>query len=217
MQSPVKQLNWNHNPDKEIITMNEEITKLAKIKKSCRLGRILSVILCIVSISGCVLCLIGSITIFSMGDKFDSNIVLMIDKGMINADEDSYGSVRAVNINLGSADNIHSDIPALQEQIDRHPYAIKYSMTLMICALACAVAAILIKLIQNVFATIEKEYSPFTDKVIKKVAIVLGASTVVLFLTSGLAFGALGALTTWVVCTVMDYGKTLQTQSDETL
>ena len=123
--------------------MNEEITKLAKIKKSCHLGRILSVILCIVSISGCVLCLIGSITIFSMGDKVDSNIVLMIDKGMINADEDSYGSVRAVNINLGSADNIHSDIPALQEQIDRHPYAIKYSMTLMIGALACAVAAIL--------------------------------------------------------------------------
>ena len=45
----------------------------------------------------------------------------------------------------------------------------------------------------------------------------MAASTVVLLLTSGIAFGALGALTTWVVCTVMDYGKTLQTQSDETL
>ena len=197
--------------------MNEQITKLAKIKKSCRFGRILSVILCIAAICGCVLCLIGSITIFSMGDEFDSNIILLIDKGMINPDEISYGSVRAVNINLGSADNIHSDIPALQEQIDRHPYAIKYSMTLMIGAIACAIAAILIKLIQNVFATIEKEYSPFTDKVIKKVGIVMGASTVILLLTSGVAFGALGALTTWVVCTVMDYGKTLQTQSDETL
>ena len=214
MQSPVKNKN---KPDKEIITMNEEITKLAKIKKSCRLGRILSLILCIGAISGCVLCLIGSITVFSMGDKFDSKITLLIDKGLVNSGEDSFGSVRLLNIDLGSIDNIHSDIPALQEQIERHPYTIKYGMTLIIGALTCAVAAIMLKLIQNVFTTIEKEYSPFTDKVIKKVGIVMAASTVVLLLTSGIAFGALGALTTWVVCTVMDYGKTLQTQSDETL
>ena len=80
-----------------------------------------------------------------------------------------------------------------------------------------AIAAVLLKLISNVFGLIIKEDSPFTDKVIKKIVIVLGAVTVVMFLTSGMAFGVLGAIITWVVYTILDYGKTLQIQSDETL
>jgi hypothetical protein len=41
-------------------------------------------------------------------------------------------------------------------------------------------------------------------------------SAVMLFTVSA-GFAALGAITTWVVYTIMDYGKTLQVQSDETL
>ena len=80
-----------------------------------------------------------------------------------------------------------------------------------------AVAAVLVKLVGSVFGLIMKEDSPFTDKVIKRIVIVLLAVSAVMLLTTGMAFGVLGAIITWVVYTILDYGKTLQIQSDETL
>ena len=38
-----------------------------------------------------------------------------------------------------------------------------------------------------------------------------------LIFTTGAIYGVLGFLITWVVNLVLDYGKTLQIQSDETL
>ena len=207
----------NNQPEDKEINMNEENVKLAKIKKSCHAGKIVSVILCIVAIVGCVSAMIGGIAIVSMGSKFDTEINRLIEEGKINSEGDAIGKVRAIDINIGSVDNLHSDIPALQKAIDDHPYAVKYSMICFAAAATCAIAAILMKLVSSVFGLIQKEDSPFTAKVIRRVTIALGAVTVVLFFTSGMAFGLLGALVTWVVYTVMDYGKTLQIQSDETL
>ena len=42
-------------------------------------------------------------------------------------------------------------------------------------------------------------------------------TSIVLFFTPGMVFGVMGLVLTWIVITIMDYGKTLQIQSDETL
>ena len=87
----------------------------------------------------------------------------------------------------------------------------------VIVGLCIAVAAVMMKLLSSVFAMIEKEDTPFTDKVIKRVTVVMIVISGFLFLTAGSALGILSGLATWVIYTVMDYGKTLQIQSDETL
>ncbi len=197
--------------------MNEENVKIAKIKKSSHIGKIASNILSIVAIVGCVLCIIGSGYIFSSGRAFDEQIEKGIEEGYFTTEDDTIGGVKLVNINVGKPGNIHSDIPAVQEAIDDHPYAIKYGTTLLISAVVCAIAAVMIKLISNVFALIETEDSPFTDKVIKRITIVLGVSSALVLCTCGTALGILGGLVTWVVYTILDYGKTLQIQADETL
>ena len=51
----------------------------------------------------------------------------------------------------------------------------------------------------------------------KRVTLVLIITSVVLFLTSGTAPGVLCILLTWAVNAILDYGVTLQVQSDETL
>jgi hypothetical protein len=194
----------------------EENVKIEKIKKSCNVGKIVSNILCIICIVGCVCALIGGIWIFAQGREFDDMIAQGIESGIITTGDD-IGSVRMVHIGVIDASTIHSDIPAMQEAINDHPYAISYGMTLMGITAFMAVAAVLIKLISSVFGLIIKEDTPFNDKVIKRVTIVLGAICAVMFLTSGMAFGVLGCVVTWVVYTILDYGKTLQIQSDETL
>ena len=80
-----------------------------------------------------------------------------------------------------------------------------------------AVCAVLMKLISGTFAIIEKEDNPFTDKVIKRVTVVMIIVSAFLFFTAGASFGILGGLVTLVVYSILDYGKTLQIQSDETL
>ena len=194
----------------------EETVKIEKIKKSCNVGKKVSNILCIVLIVGCVLALAGGIWIFTQGRQFDDMVAEGIASGIITTGDD-VGSVKLIHIEAIDASTIHSDVPALQEAIDDHPYAISYGMTLLATAGFMAVAAVLVKLVSSVFGLIMKEDSPFTDKVIKRIVVVLLAISAVMFLTSGMAFGVLGAIITWVVYTILDYGKTLQIQSDETL
>ena len=80
-----------------------------------------------------------------------------------------------------------------------------------------AIIAVMMKVTGSVFALIRKEDNPFTDNVIKRVLIVMIVLSGILFLTSGVSLGVLCGILTWVVYTILDYGKTLQIQADETL
>lgn len=202
---------------KEYRKMNEENKKIAKIKKSCNAGKTVSIILCIVAIVACVAALVGGIVILKMGKTFDNTVQQAIDEGKINQ-SDSILTVNGINLNTGSIPTtLESDIPAVQEAMDDHPLSVMYGCYALVCALAAAVVAVMMRLVCSIFELIIKEDSPFTDKVRKKVTGVLIVTAAILCLTAGLGFGALCGLIAWVVYNVLDYGKTLQIQSDETL
>ena len=173
----------------------EEMEKIAKIKKSSKTGKVISLIMCIICIVGCVCALIGGIAILGMGREFDDTIQRGIEQGVVTTG-DSVGSVQLVNINIGDPTDIHSDVPAIQEAIDDHPYAIKFGTEMFIIAVSLAIVAVLLKLVNGVFDLICKEDSPFTDKVIKRTLIVLIAISVLMFFTAGAALGVLGAIVT---------------------
>ena len=183
----------------------EESVQIAKIKKSCNVGKKISNIFFILAIIGCIAALAGSIVIFSMGSDFETEIQKGIEAGYITEGDD-FGASSWVNINVGDVSKLHSDVPAIQNAIDDHPYAITYGSYCMIGAVACVVISVLMKMISSVFALI-----------IKRVVVIMIAISACMLLTTGAAFAALGAITTWVVYSIMDYGKTLQIQSDETL
>lgn len=194
----------------------EENVKIAKIKKSSAVGKKICVILTIIAIIGCVCSAVASIAIFSMGKEFDKEVQKGIESGVISEDNE-FGSVKMININVGSVKKVHSDIPALQKILDEQPYAITYGFYCFIMSVACAVVTVMLKFVGSVFDLIIKEDTPFNDKVIKRVVIVMIVLSAVMLFTMSAGFAALGGITTWVVYTIMDYGKTLQIQSDETL
>ncbi|SCW52255.1 hypothetical protein SAMN02910456_01611 [Ruminococcaceae bacterium YRB3002] len=197
--------------------MNEENVKLAKIRKSSSIGKKVSIALCIVCTVGCVLAMIAGISLISAADRFEPQFVEAVESGQISSSGNSIGSVKLVNIQGIDPSDWHSDIPAMQKALDEHPYSIIYGIYLIMISLAIAVAAVMMKLLSSVFSMIEKENTPFTDRVIRRVTVVMIVISGFLLMTAGAALGLLSGVATWVIYTVMDYGKTLQIQSDETL
>ena len=202
---------------KENGIMNEENAKLAKIKKSCRIGKKVSNILFILMLVGAICLTVYGIKVFADGKKFDDQIKSAEAAGVIST-SDEIGSVSGVSINLGSLPtNLHSDVPAIQAAIDDHPYSIFYGSWITFSGVGMLIIAILMLLVKSVFATIEKESTPFTPKVKKKVTVVLIIISALFLCTTGTGFAVIGALITWAVNAILDYGMTLQTQYDETL
>ena len=201
---------------KEYRFMNEENVKIARIKKSCHVGKIVSNIFCIIAIVGIAMSIFSAVTIFSMGRKFDDFITKAEEEGYVD-NSNQIGSVSSFVISLGCVDNFDSDIPAVKAALEDHPYCVVYGTFCVISGVCCVILAVMLKLISSVFALIEKEATPFNDKVKKRVTGVLIVTSVLLFLTEGAGFALLGALVTWAVNSILDYGKTLQVQADETL
>ena len=106
--------------------MNEENLKIAKIKKSCHAGKIVSRILFVVVVIFTVLGIVGGIKVLRMGKDFDDRINNGSFAGIIST-SDEIGSASAIKINLGSLPTeIHSDIPAVQAALEDHPMSVMY-------------------------------------------------------------------------------------------
>lgn len=196
--------------------MSEENIKIHKIKSSCRGGKKVSNIFFVIAVFCCAAALICGIVILKMGRSFDDVFQQAIENGTIEQ-SDKIGNADLFNLDLPTPVNLESDIPALQAAIDDHPISIYYGSICLFAAFATALVAVFMKLLSSVFDLIIKEDSPFTDKVRKKVLIVMIFTSIVLCLSAGVGFGCLSGIITWVVTTILDYGKTLQVQSDETL
>ncbi len=194
----------------------EENVKLEKIRKSCSVGEKVSTVFCIIAIVGCVMAIVAGIAIINMGSEFDDKVIQLSNSGAVDIGN-KIGGYQIMGISLGDPSNIRSDVPAIQEALKDHPYSVEVSMYCFLIAGMTAIIAVMMKVTGSVFALIRKEDNPFTDNVIKRVLIVMIVLSGILFLTSGVSLGVLCGILTWVVYTILDYGKTLQIQADETL
>ena len=196
--------------------MDEVNAKLNRIKKSCHAGKIVSNIMCIIAIIGLVASIAGSVIIFGMGKKFDDEVAKAQDAKIVSTESKIFAA-KMFDIDLGDPTSVHSDIKAVQDLIDAHPYSTVYGFFLAVSAVTLLIVVVLMKMVNRVFALIEESDTPFTSQIIKRVTVVLVMTSVILLMTGGVAMGGLGIIVTWAVRSIMDYGKTLQIQSDETL
>lgn len=228
--------------------MNEEITKLAKVKKSCKAGRILTKILMIISIVAVVLSLVSGIGIIAAGEKFDHALFEgtgnpnYLEEGakvipfgvklsvqyigdedvVINVDELSapeYLSDRGPDIDSNSlveSGAYHASRTALLITNKLTPHML-YGLYLIFISVLCLAVVIVMHLLSSTFGIIEKEESPFSKKVIKRLTAIFTVISVVLLCTLGWGAGIIMGIITWALYTILDYGRILQIQADETL
>lgn len=199
--------------------MNEENVKLAQIQKSCKAAKIVSKIFMIAAIVGCVISLIGSILVFTNMDKYDEvfnseDVTMRVGVGNFYFAAFEHSDVESI-----FNEEMTSDVPAVQEYFDenQHSGALRMGFFLIIITVYCACLAVVMGFIASIFSTVLKEGNPFSDKVLKKVLVSMIIITVIIGASNGLGMCLVLALVTWVVYTILDYGRTLQKLSDETL
>ena len=202
--------------------MNEESKKLANVKKSCKGAKIVSKIILVFLTIAAVATLVTGIVLIAGRKKFDADIAKTDPSGA------SFDVVLSVGpINLGSFedgefvpnDPLTSDVPAVEkffEENSNSPSLILGFYLILICVVT-AISAVAFFLITSVFDIIIKEGNPFADKAVKRTLIAMIILTVITASTAGLGFGVLLGFLTWVIYTIMDYGRALKLLSDETL
>ena len=196
--------------------MTNENEKLLKVKKSCKAVCIVARILMIFMIIGTVAALIGGSKIWSMGSDFDAAFAQLEANGVVTTG-DSFGGSSVFHLDKFDPDNIQTSVPAIREKLDTCPQSFVYSVYLFMTAGVCAVLALVMGLVIATFKAIIKNNTPFCDPAISMMTITLIVLTGIFFLTAGTGTGAILAVITWAIYTIMQYGKALQIQSDETL
>lgn len=201
--------------------MIEENAKIKKIQKSCKVANIVSKIFMIIAIIGCTICLITGIVILTHTEKYDKEITESLKKSQKDRSL-GVGGFRIAEIRDGElvvTEKMTSSVPSIQKYFDEHQNsaALPIGFYLLMAAAMCGMLAFALSMLSGIFGIIVKEGNPFVDKVKKKVFIAMIIISALVTFTAGAGFGALLALLTWVVYTIIDYGCTLKTLSDETL
>ena len=209
----------------------EESVKLEKIKNSCEVGEKVTKVIFTIAVNSCevgekvtkviftiavILCAVIIVVIGIVAKVGEDKLQEAVDKGHITVG-DSIGSSNVISISVMDPANIHSDVQFVRDILDTKPYTTVVIISCVVALLVLIVMAVMMKVISSAFRTIRESENPFTDEVIHKVRTVMIVTSIVLFFTPGMVFGVMGLVLTWIVITIMDYGKTLQIQSDETL
>ena len=198
----------------------EENVKLARIKKSCKVGQTVSTVLFVLVLVCFGIAVTFGCVLLGMGERFENIAQEAVESGALTT-EFKWGGIKLMDADtdwLGSmVGRAHSDIPALNEAMQARPYTSALLSYLLMMAVMCALIAVILGLVRSVFALIRTEDTPFCDKVIRRVTIAMAVTSGVLLSTVSGGLGAVCGILTWVVYAIMDYGKTLQLQSDETL
>ena len=205
------------------MNVNDENMKLESVKKSCRAARICSRIIFFIMVVVSMTTLISGLFLMINPDKL--NIKRRTDEANVSINKTlSVGSVQIGTIDndgikFANSQELTSSIPALQEYFDEHKDSegLVIGVYLLMVGSVCFVAAVSMWVISSVFDIILKEGNPFADQVPKRILTSMIILTVVVAVTSGVGFAVLLAFVTWALYTILDYGKTLRTLSDETL
>lgn len=182
--------------------MDNQNTKLANVKKSCKIAAIISKVFTIIFIVATVLCIAGAIFTFVVKDPASNP--------MLNSEDIQ------VMLNSGLF-HVQSSIPSLNEKVQNIAPTIILGVYILVIALYMAIMAGVMALIGSIFKLIIKEETPFSSNVVTRLLIAMIIISTCIFLSVGVGSGVLAFFITWVIYTIMDYGRALQIQSDETL
>ena len=205
------------------VIMNEENKKLENALKSCKAVKICTTIMFAFLIVAACLTLISGITLFVGKEKFDIEIENALKNGSMKTDI-SIGSIKIGRIDgddvkLADGLSLESSVPALNDffAANRNSLSLIISAYCLLAFLICAIMAVALGFVTSGFNTILKEGNPFADPVPKKILVAMIIVSCVIGSLTGIGFAVLMGLLTWAIYTILDYGRYLRVQSDETL
>ena len=187
--------------------MRDEMVKLEKIKKSCKISKNLSkMIACLLTV-GFVCAIAGIIVIGVIGhDNINSELKKSIESG------DSTFNVDDIDINGMVQLNVK-----LNEMAEQGEYAEALTIICAFIAVVTAAIAIVFWMLVTIFKMIAESNTPFTVNVLNRLKTIFIMVTVIAVLSSGLGMGVIVGCIGWSLYSIFDYGFVIQQEIDETL
>lgn len=202
--------------------MNEQAKKINRVMKCCKIVKIISKVIQITLMVGAGLCLIGVLLMaFTPADK----LIEENKNGNLTMNYKVNETVTFKIADIGSDDfefvrpesSIDSLNQALKNADDPTLFKFLSISYIGIGLIALSVASVIMLFINQTFATIIKDQTPFSKNVLKKLKITFILLTIISFVTLGIGITILVGFCCFALYTIIDYGSVLQIESDETL
>lgn len=185
--------------------MNEYNNKLEVIRNRCRTSAKVVGILRTLTGVGLIGSLVGAIICFFQRTNVNEQV----------AAEVAAGNLKTETLRLGgSMLNVVIDYSKAFEEGN---YAGPIIVSCVVAAVICAAMVVILTLFKRIFTELSLEETPFSESVMGRLKTSFIIMTVVLAVFIGVGAGIIGGLFMWCVYSILDYGKVLQTEVDETL
>lgn len=187
--------------------MDKQELKLQKIKKSCNIAsKVVTVFFTIMIVA---FVLLTSSTVLAMFN------LKAVNEMVLEAEE--AGTIES-SVSIQSL-KFESDVPAVQEFIENsdYVYALGVIFYMIIGNIYIIASAIILGMIRHIFKILKESESPFDEKILRTLGLVLAFTAIIIGLSIGIGFGVVVGLVFWCIYNFFSYGCELQKLSDETL
>ena len=185
--------------------MNEQNNKLEVMKSRCRTSAKVVGILRIFGIIGMVGSLVGAIMCFAQKEVVNKQIAEQVASGTL--------TVESLKLGGSGISFVVDYAKAFQEG----NYAGPMIISCIVAVVICAAVTVILTLFKKIFTDLSMEETPFSDSVMGRLKTSFIIMVVILALFVGIGPGVVGGLFMWCIYSILDYGKVLQTEVDETL
>ena len=179
--------------------------RLEVMKTRCKTSAKVVSIFQIITIVGVVLSFVGAVICFTQQGMINTHIADAVKSGQVSVENFRIGSggVRFM-INYENA-------------FEAGNYAVPIAATCAVSAVMCLIVTVVLTIFKSIFNSLVKEDTPFSDSILGRLRISFIIMTVAVFAFMGLGPAVVGALLMWCIYSILDYGKALQAEIDETL
>lgn len=185
--------------------MNKE-EKLAKVRKSCSVGKGIVKALKIIMIVAAIICLVGAVIVFVERDKVNTAIKEGTVENGVTFDNNEMILDGVIKFSLN------------QEQlVEGGRYDVVILEDIIVGMVATIFTAIIFGIIESLLHVVIESESPFSEVVIKKFRKLFIVITVFVAIGTGLGAAVATGLVLWCIYTIFDYGYAIQTEVDEIL
>ena len=184
--------------------MSEQNKKLEVIRKRCRTAEKVIGTLQVVAVIGIVGALIGLISCFVFKDTINEAMVQQVAEG----------AAKVENFKIEGLINFSINYEKFYNSGD---YATPLGINCAFATIITSACFYLLTAFKKIFRNLMKEDNPFSDSIMNGLKTCFIIITVLLVLFVGLGPGVVGGLLCWCIYSILEYGKALQVEIDETL
>lgn len=185
--------------------MNEQNERLEVMKKRCRTSAKIVGIIQIITIVGVVLSIVGAFICFTQKDMINDHLASAVESGQVTVE----------NLRIGSG--VFHFMVDYTQAFKEGMYAVPMGFNCIFSAVMCFIVTFALGLFKDIFKELSGEVMPFSEKILGKLKYAFIMLIAALLVFVGIGPAVVGALLMWCIYSILEYGKALEIEIDETL